>query len=541
MKRENQPLTLETLEFIVRHPWFFIYPFVLVLVVTFAYVASVPPKYECRAVVSFRVSGQANSERSIQRKDYLLANVLYGENIKNIVKNVWPGMSEISNPIRYNLFMNALRNPKSGIIIQFDRRDSSLVTISFTSRIPVVCNKIVQATIDVMRIENRRADEETVGSTISFLTNQLDLYKNKLAAVDSEMVKVSTKLKEMAEGLNVEQRELVHRITSELVMQQQYNDRAIMGEARNTDVLADLEMKLVEAKRNKQLVEMRIKNKDFTPVRSESQTLKEDIYEKAIEEKKRTMFTLISKGYLPEHPMVKQLKEGIKDLEAYSEEQAQVEAGRDKDKLSEKEKKLIENKMRGELEDINFAIDTLDEKKKVMEGYKKASERAPAIEEALVGPVAAEASKLRGLRDEKEMIIRYYNDLRKQVEDADLRGRADKSSAGFIIDVVEPPNIPLTPVHTSRLNYFMLGLMVAVGLGAACSYLADSLDTTVKSPSELREELHIPVLASIDMMQTPAMVKLAREQSTFLVVALIVLSVVSMGAVKAIMIIINLI
>jgi hypothetical protein len=526
MKKENVVISLETLEFLVRHPWCFVYPFVIILCMTAAYVSVTPKTYECEAIVSF---GTISGEKSAQRTENLIAKTYFGDNIKEIIKSVWPALSEEKNPLRYTMLMNALRNPRGGIMIQFDRRDQTLAHISFKSSTPAISYAVVQATINVIKLENVRTMQESIESSITFLTRQLNFYKDKIATIDSEMLKVSTKLREMAVGLNIEQRELVYRMTSEWFLQQGNNDRPMMGDARNTDILAELDMKLVEAKKNKKMLEMRIEKKDFTPVQSESQDKKEDVFKKAIEERKMAIFDLKSRGALPDHPEVKRLEKAVKDLEALREKEA---AGGKESELSENEKKFIERKLKDDLVELNYTIETLEEKKAILEQYKKASASAPAAEEALVGPVAAEATKLKALRDEREVMVRYYNDLRKQLEDADLRSRAEKARAGFIIDIVEPPKAPITPLQSQKSGKLFLGLIIAIGAGSALSYLVDSMDKSIRSASELRNKFHIPVIASIDRIYTAADVKSRRERRNMIIISMMATAVLAMIATR---------
>lgn len=539
MKKDNPTLSFETLTFLARHPWCFLYPFVIIACLMIAYVTGLSNMYECEAIVSFGTgTTEAAAKTFAQRKAALVAKFYFGDNINDVIKSVWPGLTEETNPLRYMLIMDLLRNPQEGINIRFDRRDQSLAHISFRCRLPDISYKVVQSSINVIKIENVRSLEESVESSVMFLTRQLNFYKDRITTIDAEMVRVSSRLKEMSVGLNVEQRDLVQRITAESTMGTRYDDRSVAGEASNADILAGIDMKLVEAKRNKSMLELRLEKKDFTSVFGEPSGQKEDMMQKAIEEKKLAVIDLKSRGALPEHPEVKRLTKAVKDLEALREKEASSEEDRE---LSENEKRFAERKMKEDLKSLNFTIETLEEQKMALEKYKKDIEKESISEEALVGPVATEAAKLRGLRDEKEVMTRYYNDLRKQLEDTDLTSRAEKARAGFLIDIVEPPRMPIKPLPSHKIIRFLFGLAMAIGAGAALSYLVDSLDKSVRSASELRGKFQIPVIASIDRIYTAADVKSRRRQRSVIIISMGVFAIIGMVTVRVVMMILSVI
>lgn len=533
MEKDKPIISLETIEFLARHPWCFIYPFVIIACFTFSYIISLPNTYKCESIVSFgNVYVEDAPQRFAQRKGNLIAKIYFGNSIKQIIGIVWPDLSEETNPLGYAMLINTLRNPAGGISIQFDQRDPNLAHISFKSRSPDISYKVVQATINVIKLENARHLEGSVELSVTFLTRQLHFYKDKITTINAEMLRTSTRLKEMAEGLNVEQRELVHRITAEAIMEQQSNARAVSGEARNTDILAELEMKLVEAKRNKKMMELRQKEKDFAPMISESRDKKEDIFQRVIEEKKVAIFDLKSRGALPEHPEVKRLEKAVNDLEAFREKEASSIEAR---KFSKDEKKFAERKLKEDLAELNFTIETLEEQKAVLEKYRRAVEREPSSEEALVGPVAVEATKLKDLRDEKNIMVRSYGDLRNQLENTDLKSRYDKSQTGFRIDVIEPPMMPVTPLPSNKTNQLFFGLIMAIGAGSALSYFVDSLDKSIRSAAELRNKFQIPVIASIDRIYTTADIKSKRIQRSMIIISMGAFAVFVMLAVMTAM------
>jgi len=434
-------------------------------------------------------------------------------------------MSEEADPVGYTYLMNSLRNPRGGINMRSDTRVPSLVHVSFRSRVPDTSYKIVQATIDAIRVENKKTLEESVGASVAFLTRQISLYKDKMASVDAEMLNVIKELKEMADKLDPEQRDLIQRVTAEATIGQQAGGRAVAGETISTDPLAEIDMELSGARRSKKMLEKHIEEKDFRPESADQlQGRREDIFGKEIESKKLEIAELLAKGYLPAHPTVKRLQDGLRGTIETQEKYAKELAAFANREPTEAEKKRAERKMRDELEKQELNIETLEEKKKILEEHKKAAENVPIAETVLVGPVATKASKLKSLRDEKDILARYSYDLRKQLEDIDLRSMSEKSPVGFIVEVVEPPKMPVAPLPSQGTNNFVLGLIIAIGAGSALSYLVDSLDKSVRTSVELREKFKVPVIATIDRICTAEDLRAADARRNIIIISMAGLS-----------------
>jgi hypothetical protein len=499
-KKNDEVFSLEVLSFLIRKPWFFIYPFVVITVMTFVYVTHIPKTYYCSAAISVRDIRGDIPWRVPMDISNLTARVLLGENMDWMAGAIWPDISEEKDPIGYAARVNAL---KRGIKFGFPRNIPGLIRISFRSGKPDLTYKVVQATIDIIRMESSRTIEESINTSVEFIKKQMELYQERLAAINAEMVSAAAKLREMAMGLNVEQRELIHRITGESVLRQRWDEVAVMGEARSTDILSDLEMNLVTSTRKKQLLESRLEREDFEIVRSESRATQEDVFAKAIEKKKMEIFELSSRGYLPAHPIVAKHQSDLDHLERMREQHAEELLSEKQRELSESEKKLAAHVMREEVEELEFVIGTLEAQIEVMKEYREEISEIPAMEEALIAPVANEATRMKGLRDEREIILRYYNDLKKELEKMDLRSRAEDSRALFLVHVIEPPKVPIKPLSSKKANVLFLGFMMAVGAGLGLSFLVDMLDNSICSASEFRDKFHLPVLAAVVKIYTP--------------------------------------
>ncbi|MFA5256501.1 MAG: hypothetical protein WC419_07400, partial [Candidatus Omnitrophota bacterium] len=127
MKSSDTTLSLEPLEFILRHPWLFVYPIVIISSITFSYISTINSSYKSVAVLSFE-SGSRIVASSEESNANLSANVLYlGDNIRYVINEAWPGIKEDSSPTVYYKLSDLLRNR---VQIKYDT-PKNLMTISF--------------------------------------------------------------------------------------------------------------------------------------------------------------------------------------------------------------------------------------------------------------------------------------------------------------------------------------------------------------------------------------------------------------------------
>ena len=85
--------------------------------------------------------------------------------------------------------------------------------------------------------------------------------------------------------------------------------------------------------------------------------------------------------------------------------------------------------------------------------------------------------------------------------------------------VVEEPRIPLAPLPKKTTKLFMLAI-VAIGIGTMLAFLADSLDSSIKTREEIREFLQTPILAAISRFYTPEESKAKQRRINIMLILL---------------------
>ena len=56
------------------------------------------------------------------------------------------------------------------------------------------------------------------------------------------------------------------------------------------------------------------------------------------------------------------------------------------------------------------------------------------------------ASRLNALKEEKEVSQKYYQEIRRSIEESELRGRIEEEELGIKLEIVQEPAIPEGPI-----------------------------------------------------------------------------------------------
>lgn len=242
---------------------------------------------------------------------------------------------------------------------------------------------------------------------------------------------------------------------------------------------------------------------------------------------------MISKGYMQQHPDIKKLQSQIDDLSALKEKRLQELKGM-LPSPGQQSRENNEEAAKAELQDLEFQIDTLKDKISLIERYRTGAEKDTKEVEVKSSHVAQLVSRLKELQGELEINQTYYSDIRKQLETAEIQQRLAKEESGFNINIIEEPRVPVTPIPLKKTSKLFMGIMFALGSGTGIAYIFDSLNNPIKSSSELRELLRVPVIANIDTIMTPKELKLRLLKRRTIIISLIVFVLLSQTLVKII-------
>ena len=538
---ESGGFSIEQIAFAFRHPLLILCSFLIIANFVVSYVSYKPEKYQCSAVLAFESLGESFvGKKFTEKRNDLLGRVLVGSSIRYILEETWPDVTEESDPQRYYRLIERLRSPKNGIRMERDKRDDRLVRIHFSSTDPNLCYKVVKSSIDIILGENKKASEKKLKAGVSFLSGQVDFYRNKLKSIDLEMSQIKGKLTENISELSPEERFLISEAKSGLDVEEERESPALQQFVRYDEMLTELNLQLLEARNRKEVVQKRLEEDTFEPEAEKTQNFEQDSfivkYSDAIAKKELQKSELMSKGFLPAHPDVKKVEREINDLNTLIkrrlDELKSQELVTPSSIVSQKQERL-----EAELDNIEFQIQSLNEKVALVDGYKKEAEiKLNPIKPGL-GEISDEVARLVELKNEKEINMKYYTDLRKKLEEAQIASRLETEEAGFKINIIEEPRVPLVPMPFQSAPKIIVGLIFALGVGLGLAYLVDMMNDSIRSNKDLYELLGLPVLASINRFVLLSEIRIKRVQQNAVLIGIIVIMVATRVILKIILVV----
>jgi hypothetical protein len=527
----------EMLGFALRHPWIIISSITAIMSLVFAQLDYMKLQYESQGIVSFEMVSKEESyswgelrERSA-KASAIIQRTLVRENIDKIIAEVWPDATEESNPGKYHYLRKMLRE-RNGIKISYDNK-ANFLTISFRHSKPQTCKKVVDATISALEEENRSRIREKIKLGLGFLREQALYYKGKINTIEDEIADVKATLKEKGKMLGERERLLISEITDEVDLKI-VEQRTLLKFTKYDEQMLDLNMKLVEAEREKETLGGILKSgefpENFLPINIRD--LRNDTYikeySKMIAGKQLEIADLRSQGYLPAHPQIAKLEKEIESLKKLTNNRLK-ELERDNIiKLSEMARREAEDKVKVQIKDAEQEIETLKDKiDMIRKRYREESQAMGAAETPAMKEIATQATKINQLREEMKINENYYEDIRKQIEQTELKSRMEEAEAGVSVVVIERPIVPIEPIPFQKMQRLLIGFIFSIFVGVSISYIIESLDNSIRSASGLRELLNTPVLGSIDQINTIQEVKQKTFKRKAVIIGLVIFIILS--------------
>jgi capsular exopolysaccharide synthesis family protein len=163
-------------------------------------------------------------------------------------------------------------------------------------------------------------------------------------------------------------------------------------------------------------------------------------------------------------------------------------------------------RLRNQIEEIQRAIDS--EKTRVIQtveaDYSASVERERLTRDALeqqrsvVNNQNQESIQYTILKREADSFKQLYDGLQTRLREAQVSAGLRASN----IRVVDPAEIPRSPVRPRRLLNLMLGSLLGLSLGIGLAFFQEYLDSSLKSPDDVQRFLKVPSLGTIPNMQS---------------------------------------
>ena len=212
-------------------------------------------------------------------------------------------------------------------------------------------------------------------------------------------------------------------------------------------------------------------------------------------------------------------------------------------RLEEQKQQEVEARRRAELakpvRPTATAVDPVFQRVKLAMAEAEATIAALRVRvgdaQSRLGQLRASANRVPQVEAELAQLNRDYDVIRRNYEA--MVGRREKASLSEDVDatrltnfrVIEPPRTGSQPVFPNRMVLAPLILLVALGAGLVASYLASQLFPTFDNARQLSGFSRRPILGSVSMLLSGAMVRRERLDAVALGLALAGLVVVYGG------------
>lgn len=196
--------------------------------------------------------------------------------------------------------------------------------------------------------------------------------------------------------------------------------------------------------------------------------------------------------YSADHPDVVRLKREVESLERGV--QADASAGTTRTERAHADNPVY-IQVKGQLDaltvDRESAIKKRDELHAKYGDYEKRMALSPEVERQY-------REMARGLESAQ---LKYQEILSKQTE-AQVSQNLETERKGEKFTLIEPPQPPEKPISPNRKLIVIVGLMMSAALGFGAVFAQEKFDASVRGPSDLRQLLQVPALASIPIIVT---------------------------------------
>lgn len=221
--------------------------------------------------------------------------------------------------------------------------------------------------------------------------------------------------------------------------------------------------------------------------------------------------------YSDDHPDILNAQAAIQELEAQL-------AKANFDTITEEE--VADNPayvlVNTQLQSTNLEIDSLLQKRQELQSilgeHEGLIKRAPIVE-----------MQYDALLRKYENAKTKHDDLAAKLRAADVAADVEIGITGQRFELIEPPALPLEPEERNVVAILILGLLSAIGIGVACTFVAESLDKSIRSAKQLAEIAGAPPLAVIPYINNSSDIALARARQLLMIFGFMAVCVVGVA------------
>ncbi len=351
---------------------------------------------------------------------------------------------------------------------QRGKRSVTAFSLSFEGKDPIKVAEVTNTLTDFFIAENVKARAEKASGATKFLQKQLEKMRAKLEAQEHRI----SAFKEGHIG------ELPEQLSANLATLERLSDQRRLNSG-----------KLVQANERRAILIRQIADTKRTPSK---EPIQPDLSQVRLQELYQQLSQL-RMSYSEKYPDVIRIRTEIATLE--QQQTAQPSETQPSAKPLPSQAQPVN--LRQELSNVNATIKTLQAEERNLRTsinhYQTRVETAPRIER-----------QLQTLQRDYDTTEERYLSLQQRYEEAEMVRTIEQNEQGERFRVLVPATPPKAPVAPKRRQFYLVGFVISLALGAGVVFLRDSMDSSFHVVEDLRAFSPVPILVSLPRIESPA-------------------------------------
>lgn len=418
------------------------------------------------------------------------------------------------------------------------------VTLAFVSRDPAIAQRVAQELVELFLNENQRSMTSRTAGVSDLLRTSIDNANKELIRAEAEFadfkvqnegalpelhqlnLNVINRTEQQLSDANLRLGELEQRKLQLSVQLSSLSPSAPITLPSGETVMSDrerLRALLVDYRRKSAIYQAG--HPDLVRLEREINTLRDTVGETATysllqEQLRQEQDRLggLRERYSDDHPDIRNAEAAIAELETQL-------SGMNPQSLSE-EHEIADNPayvlVSTQLQATNLEIGSLQQKRRELQSII-------AEHEALIKQAPIVEMQYEALMRKYQNAKTKHDDLAGKLRAAEVAADVEVGITGRRFEVIEPAALPNEPEERYQSAIFILGLVLAVGIGGGAVVLAEITDKSIRSVNKLVEIAGSPPLAVIPYLSNREDLSHARQQKVLLISGLIAVTILCVG------------
>ncbi len=460
---------------VARRRWLFLIPFLTIALGSAAFAWWLPDVYRAETVILVdpakipeRYIAPISTVEVKDRLTTLSAQVMSRTRLEQVIKTLGLWRDAWDDPAAMERRVNALRRR---IDVRVSGNDSFV--IGFEGEDPLLVQQVTNRLAALFIEENSRARAQRAEGTAAFIDTQRQEMERQLSAKETGI------------------RAYREAHLGELPEQKEANLRALDQLEQRLAANREATLRLTESRGlvQQQIASLRARAaepEEVSPLRAELLKLHAELQ-------------MLESQFTGRHPDVVVARRRIKEAEA------QLRSGRGQVALPPAPPAALARDpmylgLQRELEQIGVDMASRAAERQTLE-------RQIQTMQARAASMPRREQEYAALtRDYENLKTTYQSLLGKRIQ-AGMAEDLERKQASATFTVLDPADVPKTPVKPNRLEILLVGLVLGLGAGTGGAYLAETLDQSIRSVEHLKAMYGLPVLGAVPDLsvdETPA-------------------------------------